>query len=313
MIELDEEKFAGKTLKYIYSIENTYRECTLFINLLNPIKKYKELKECDSLLRDKLSKLEFIIDYDEVSVKNNVEGFSTDYSELLKIGDERFAKENFSKTIFWANEKEEKDYKEISNFECFRDVVISREMINKTIINIPFNLEGWTKYYQNLLAIKFPEFLDEIIIRGKIIRYRQFKYDFYIGVETDYKKFQSSLKKDYDAQPLHKLIIFKILNKKQIETFLTFDKFVHPHFDPPAYSFGSYFYAENSIRVSEDEHSLKYTVEREILDDGSVKLSMSENFGEHLKRHAFFYYDMLNHTTKEYIKFIEESFDSSTD
>jgi hypothetical protein len=70
-----------------------------------------------------------------------------------------------------------------------------------------------------------------------------------------------------------------------------------------------YFNASNSIQVSELESSLAYFVEKQLLDDGTVRLHMSEEFGEQLKRHAYFYFDMLYHTTNEFIRFVDESFE----
>lgn len=309
-IELDEKVLAEKTLQYIYSIKDTYKECALFINILNPLEKYGDLKEHEFFLKERLSKLKFIIDYDQVTFENNLSGFlDHSYEQLENFGNRMFAIENFSKEIFWANKEEEKIYRKISDFSCFNEIIIPEEKFRKTIINTPFNLDAWIEYYQNLLKLKFSEFSEEMMVGNDTIKYREFMDDYFLGIATNYKLFKNKFKSDYNAEPHHKLIIFKKLNKKKIDKIVTFEKFIHPHFCPPAYSFGSYFYAKNKIQVGEKEMSLKYVIEREFLADGNVKLSMSEEFGEYLKRHAYFYYDMLYHTTKEYIKFIEESFE----
>lgn len=307
-IELDEKKLAKETLEYIYSIENTYLECSLFISILNPLEKYENLKNQESYLLERLSKLEFYVDYDEVKFENKLTGYNDDtFEQTKRLGEKMFSIENFSKEIFWANQIEEKNYKSISDFNCFEAKTIPKDKFKNTIINVPFNIEGWVIYYQNLLALKFQEFSEEILSGKNVIKYRHFKDNFFLGIETNYQSFKSNLKKD-NVEPVHKLIIFKKLKNEKIEKIVIFDKFVHPHFNPPAYSFGWYFYAKNTIYVSDREMSVEYTVERELLNDGNVRLSMSEKFGEHLKRHIYFYYDMLYHTTNEYIKFIEESF-----
>ncbi|MBT2621904.1 hypothetical protein [Chryseobacterium sp. ISL-6] len=256
---------------------------------MNPLEKYEDLKSKESFFKERLSHLKFFIDYDEVTFENDLVGYTADDYE--------------------ANDNEKFDYQIISNFNCFKKLIISADKFSTTVINVPFNLEGWEKYYQDLLSLKFPEFSDEIMIGNDVIRYRQFKDDYFLGIETNYKLFKNKFKKDYGVAPHHKLIIFKKLNKKKIERIVIFEKFVHPHFDPPAYSFGSYYYAKNLLRVSDIENSFHYFIEKDFMDDGSVELSMSEEFGEYLKRHVFFYYDMLSHTTRGYIKFIEESFD----
>lgn len=308
-IELDEKILQEDTLAYIYSIKNTYKEIALFINILNPLEKYEDLKTNDFFLRERLSHLSFFIDYDEVTFENNVDGFTNqDYELTKKLGDKIFEIENLSKEIFWANDNEKYDYQNISNFNCFKKIIIPANKFNTTIINVPFNLEGWEMYYKNLLNLKFPEFSDELTIGNNVIRYRKFKDDFFLGIETNYKLFKSKFKKDYDAEPHHRLIIFKKCSKKKIDKIVIFEKFVHPYFNPPASSFGWYYYAKNLLRVSEVENSFQYFIVKDFMNDGSVELSMSEEFGEHLKRHAYFYYDMLYHTTNEYIKFIEGSF-----
>lgn len=307
-IELNESELAGRTLEYIYSLENTYRECTLYINILNPLENYGSLKNNENYIKERLSKLQFNIDYNDVTFKNIIEGFGDDtFEQIRKLGNKRFAIENFSKEIFWADNKEEKSYQCIANFNCFEERVISRDKISKTVINVPFNLDGWVKYYKNLVNFRFLEFSEELILGKSIIRFRHFKHDLFLGIETDYNKFKNNLKKDFNAEPDHKLIIFKKTDNKKIHRILIFDKFVNPHFNPPAYSFGWYFYAKNTIEIGENELGAQYIVEKSPLENGDLSLSMSEEFGEHLKRHVYFYYEMLYHTTKEYIKFIEHS------
>lgn len=310
IMKIDESEFAKRTLEYIYSIENSFRECALFINILNPLKSYDDLKKSESYLKERLSKLHFKTQYNEVTFENHIDGFGDDtFEQIRKLGNKRFAIENFSKEIFWANSDEEKSYQGIANFKCFEEKLVSKDKINRTVINAPFNLDGWVEYYKNLLNLKFSDFSDELSL-GKInIKYRLLKDDYFLGIETDYTRFRSNFKRDFNEEPAHKLIIFKKAGKKSIDRVLTFEKFINPYFDPPAYSFGWYFYARNTVEVGENELSARYIVERKLLDNGDLNLSMSEVFGEDLKRHVYFYYDMLSHTTKYLIKFIEDSFE----
>ncbi|SHM64610.1 hypothetical protein [Chryseobacterium polytrichastri] len=169
-IELNEKDFLDRTLKYIYSVENTYMECSLFINILNPIKKYGSLKENELFLRERLSKLQFIVDYDEVTFVNKISRFSDDTHEQAKLfGDKKGEIENFSKEIFWANQDEEQVYKKICDFKSFDEKIIDKKKFYNVIVNSPFfNVKGWILYYQNLLDSKFSEF-SEKIVSGKTI------------------------------------------------------------------------------------------------------------------------------------------------
>ncbi|UZT97252.1 hypothetical protein ODZ84_18985 [Chryseobacterium fluminis] len=308
-IELNNKELSKQTLQYIYSIENSYVEYTLYLNILNPLEKYGDLRKHESFLKERLSKLEFSIDYDEVTFENNISGYLDNNYELLrKLSDKKFELEKLSKEIFWSNNTEKNIYQSISDFNCFEDKFIPADKINKKVINIPFNIDGWGLYYQKLLQIKFPEFSEVIVVDKEIIQYRHLKEDFYLGIKINYQTLKSNLKKNFDAEPNHKLVIFKKIDKKKIDHVVTFDKFVHPHFNPPAYSFGWYYYAENSYYVNNNEMRLNYIIEKDFLENGNVRLFMSEEFGKKLKKHAYFYYHMLHETTKEYIKFIEESF-----
>lgn len=317
-IELNEKELADRTLDYILNNQHSCLESSLFLDILDPRINYGDLNKHVEFLKERLSHLEFIIDYDTVEFENKMDhyqvlgvddlGRTIDNSGIL--APITFEKEKFSKEIFWANEEEEKIYRKISDFICFEDKIVPENKLYNVLINAPFfNVKDWILYYQKLLDLKFPEFSEEIISGKTIIKYRPSKDNYFLGIETDYQFCKRHFKKgDWEA-PEYKLIIFKKIEKKKISKIVTFEKFIHPHFDPPAYSFGSYFYAENLIRVSEIENSLKYFVEKEFIADGNVRLSMSEEFGEHLKRHAYFYYEMLYQTTKEYIKFIEDSFE----
>lgn len=315
---LNEKLLANKTLEYILNIQNTYLECILYHVILDPREKYGDLNNHVDFLKDRLSHLEFKIDKTIVEFENDVSRFTNFITELDgRIVDDfytlsllRLKIEEFSKEIFWANENEEKSYLEISRFNCFEEKHVPQTNIAKVFINPDFfNVESWLQYYQDLLDLKFQEFSEKIIVGKNIIKYKPFKDGLYLGIETDYQFCKRHFKKGDWEEPDYKLIIFRKINEKKIDILWTFEKFAHPFFSPPTFSFDRYEYTKNNVRVSALQIDAKYIIEREFFNDGSVRLYMSEEFGEYLKRHAYFYYEMLYQTTKEYIKFIEESFE----
>ncbi len=310
-IELDETKLAEQTLRYVFSIENTYLESSLFISLLDPTKKYKDLKDNEAFIRERLSMLHFIVDLNEVVFENGISRFNDDTHEQAMIyRDKKVEKENFSKEIFWASENEEVKYQSISHFKSFEEKIIPQKKLYNIILNSPFfNVKGWIEYYQKLLDLKFSEFSERIVSGKTIIKYKPFKGKYFLGIETDYQFCKNNFKKGWWEQPDYKLIIFEKANKKSINKIVVFQKFVHPHFNPPSMSFAAFFGSKTMYDVSEKETVIDDGTRKEFFDDGTVRLYNSEEFGDELKRHAYFYYDMLYHTTKEYIKFIEDSFE----
>ncbi|WP_160137012.1 hypothetical protein [Chryseobacterium sp. c4a] len=318
-IELNEGKFSEETLKYILTIQNTYLECTLFQKILDPRIKYEDLDPHIEFLKERLSHLEFFVDYTDVTFDNKIPGYSQyKYVDGQKIDDSWVITDlthqiqNFSKELFWADKEEMNHYKTISCFDCFEEKLVPKAKMFTALANAAFfNVDSWIQYYQDLLDLKFPDFSQKLVLGKKIIKYRPFKGSFYLGIETDYQSCKTNFRKGKWEEPEYKLIIFKKVTDKKIENIVVFNKFVHPFFNPPVFSFEKYRYAENSIKVSELEFSLKYMIEKEFLENDMVKMYISEEFGDLLKQHAYFYYDLLHHTTKEFINFIEESFEDN--
>jgi len=310
-IELNEKKLTKDTLQYIYSIENTYREYCLFIRILDPRIKYGDLNNHMAFLKKRLSQIEFTIDYDTVEYKNKITGFSDNtHKSITELGKKISEKENFSKEIFWASADEEKAYQSISDFDSFEDKIVTEKKLYHVLVNSPFfNVKGWILYYQNLLDVKFPEFSEKFVSGKTIIKYKPFKDKYFLGIETDYQSCKNNFRKGWWEEPEYKLIIFEKLGAKKINKVVTFEKFIHPHFDPPALNFMPFFGSKTMFDVSEIETVFDNGTEKEFLDDGTVRLYNIDKISEDLKRHAYFYYDMLYHTTKEFVKFAEDAFD----
>ncbi|MDC8099425.1 hypothetical protein [Chryseobacterium rhizosphaerae] len=318
-IELDEKRFADQTLDYILNNQNTCLESSLFIRILDPRIKYGDLNDHIEFLKERLSHLEFFIDYDTVKFKNKMSTCQVlETDNLGRVFDNSriltplmLEKENFSKEIFWANPKEQENYHKISQFNSFEDKIVDEKKLYNVLINSPFfNVKGWMLYYQELLDLKFSEFSEKIVSGKMIIKYRPFKGKYFIGIETDYQSCKINFRKGWWEAPEYRLIIFEKVDTKKITRMVIFEKFVHPHFSPPGFSFLWFLGSKTMYDVNEIEIVMDNGTRKEFLSDGTVRLYNTNKFEDDYKRHAYYYYDMLHQTTKEYIKFIEESFDS---
>lgn len=317
-IELDEKELAKRTLDYILNNQNSCLGSSLFIDILDPRINYGDLNNQVEFLKERLSHLEFIIDYDTVEFKNEMDtyqvlatdNFGRTFDNSRILGPMRIDKENFSKEIFWANSKEEELYQKISQFNCFEDKIVTEKKLYNVLVNSPFfNVKGWIQYYQNLLDLKFTEFSEKIVLGKTITKYRPFKDKYFLGIETDYQSCKNNFRKGWWREPEYKLIIFETPDKKKILKTITFEKFIHPHFDPPAFSFAGYFGAKTIHDVSEIEIVMDNGTKKQFLDDGTVRIYNSEEYSDDFKRHAYYYFDILYRTTKQYINFIDESFE----
>lgn len=318
-IELDEKKLSEKTLEYILKNQNTCLESSLFLSILDPRINYGNLHNHIDFLKERLSHLELTVGYDTVEFENRMQGYQVlgldelgrtiDKSEILTPM--IFEKETFSKEIFWVNQEEENAYQRICDFNCFEDKVVVEKKYYHVMINSPFyNVKGWILYYQALLDLKFSEFSEKMVSGKTIIKYKPFKNKYFLGIETDYQSCKNNFRRGWWEAPQYKLIIFEKINGKKINKIVTFEKFVHPHFDPPAFSFLGFYGSMTTRYINEREIILGDDgTKKEFLDDGTVKIYNTEIYSDDFKRHAYYYYEMLYQTTKEYIKFIEESFE----
>lgn len=315
-IELDEKKLAERTLAYILTIQNTYLESALFKRILDPREKYGDLNNHIDFLKERLSHLEFFVDYTDVTFENKmkyyelykyVDGIKYDDSGVLVRMSNKI--EEFSKEIFWADEEQERIYQEISDFVSSGEEILPAEKLHSKLINAPFyNIDGWLGYYQTLLNIKFPKFSEKIVSGKTIIKYRPFKGKYFIGIESDYQNCKKDLKKGNWANPDYKLVIFEKITEKKINRVVVFENFVHPHLDPPAFLFKRYETLKTMNAVG-NGFVFDVGIRKEFYDDGTVRIYNTGEFDDLFKRHAFFYYHCLHETTKDYIDFIEESFE----
>lgn len=254
---------------------------------------------------DILKRLDYLdIFYDDNNLSYNytpTDGTNGEPEILEKLTEAEIEIENSSKERFWSFE-ENNLYKEISNFNCFEDKIVKEEDVYKVCLNDPFyNIEGWINYYNHLLETKFESF-EKILQNGKTqIRYKHFQKDYFIGFEVNYSKTIKEMKHGDWETPSFNLIVFKLNEKFKLKEKSNLGIFGHPYFHQPAYNFGGYFAIKTVNRVSPMEWVIDRGTDKEFIGNGMIRLYNSEKFGEDLKRHAFYYFDMLSKTSNDYI------------
>jgi hypothetical protein len=286
------------TLKLIEKYKNTYLERALYSFLLSPV-------NMNNINDDVLKLLDYLeIFYDDNNLSYNyipTDGTNGEPEILEKLTDAEIEIENSSKERFWTS-IENNLYEEISNFNCFEDKIVKEEDVYKVCLNDPFyNIEGWINYYNHLLDTKLGSF-EKILQNGKTqIRYKHFQNDYFIGIEVNYSKTIKEMKHGDWETPYFNMIRFKLNEKFKLKEKSNFGLLGHPYFHPPAYNFGGYFAIKTVNRVSPMEWVINRGTDREFIGNGMIRLYNSEKFGEDLKRHAFYYFDMLSKTTNDYI------------
>ncbi|WP_131724436.1 hypothetical protein [Chryseobacterium indologenes] len=266
-------------------------------------------------LMERLSHGNFFVNYGEIEFRNGASRYTHFKFEAggSKVDDSgllinlKMKSEEFSKEIFWANDKVEIEYQQLNDFNCFIELIVpEKERSRKMLVAPFFNSEHWIEYYNKLLDLNFPSFIEKVNFGKTVIKYRPLKDDFYIGIETDYQSSRKAFKNGFWQTPEYKLVIFKKITSKKIERILQFEKFVHPYFDPPSFDFSVFFAVKTTKQIGENEFLLDDGTKTEFLDDGLVRFYNSNELEDQLKRHAFFYYNILSHTTLEFIRFVEE-------
>lgn len=286
------------TLKLIEKYKNTYLERALYSFLLSPV-------NMNNINDDILKRLDYLdVFYDDNNFSYNytpTDGTNGEPKILEKLTDAKLEIENLSKERFWSIEQNNL-YKEISNFNSFEDKIVREEDVSKAYLKDPFyNIEGWISYYNRLLDLKFENF-NEILQTGKNqVRYKHFQDEYFIGIEVNYGKTIKKMKDGDWETPYFNLIIFKLNGKFKLIEKNNLGVFGHPYFHQPAYNFGGYFAIKTVNRVSPNEWVIDRGTEKESLGNGMVRLYNSEIFGDDLKRHAFYYFDMLSKTSNDYI------------
>jgi hypothetical protein len=243
---------------------------------------------------------------------------SPEYMEFLNF-DEKL---NYAcEAEFWENRENINNYEKLSNFPPFNDAILPIRYIN-SFSKFKYNAKGWCTYITEVINFYFPKFNVCCEAGDKLVRFtRQITSELSFGFEFDKGYFSSSLKSGDPEISYLNLILFNNsfnqgLKKRPYlyeynEDVLSLGILGNPFFYQPCFSFMSYAVVE-MYYFTEDEDGnrmmdCRYLWGKEIHDDDTFSLIHPAEYGEKLKKHAFFYFAALAYSSSSYLDYLEKS------
>lgn len=243
---------------------------------------------------------------------------NVEYGELNTYFQKQFRDiEERIKDEFWLNQTNQERFNQITDFNVFRNLVVDKsEATNLMKYGAIFEVDNWQKFHQSLIAIFFPDFKFDIKLSSKTHRYvKQISDNLFLCLEYDFKQEGQALSRGSVDVGMYRLVLLnKDFNRKTKSeeyyyntnpTILNLGNAVHPIFNNPCTELRRFFARENIIETSSGNASFKYWTKFEYLPDDKMRLYNSEQFGNTLKRHAFFYMDIYSYYFRQYLKFLE--------
>jgi hypothetical protein len=225
---------------------------------------------------------------------------------------------------FWKKKDNNEWYEAIADFPCFCDIIIPLTEIEKykekgDIVNV----EGWLKYLRGLLKLFFSDFpFSEERSTKRIMRFvKPLSDTLYFGFEYDESLLRRRYQNGYLEFPEYFNLIllnndFKKTIKKEdyifkyAENILSLGILGNPLFYVPSLSG---FVAVDRVYERGNPQNMKFKYFRKYtaVNEKEVQIVHTDGVGERMKRHAFFYMDMLSYSSKNYLAFLEKNILSS--
>ncbi len=237
----------------------------------------------------------------------------------FRVESEDFLYKCFSS--YWLDTEKNNRYAQVSDFLCFQDLEFPIDELSKIQNkgNI-YNVEFWIKYIADLVEMNFPEFKFDKTKSNRIVRFlKPLNENFEFGFEYDLTTLKSQIKnKDIQLPDYFNIIVINKMfdSKAKIKShiFNYNDNIIslgilgNPFFYPPCRSLYSFsivdlyhygeFYPDNTEPKSVREYKL--------INEGNMKILHSDEYGEKLKKYAFFYMDLLGYSSKGYLDYLEK-------
>lgn len=247
--------------------------------------------------------------------------------EEIKYRKERRVLEQLCEDEFWKQTDKEEIFKNISNFECYEKLSISKDLLSKynDAYKNYYNLNGWETYIIKLLKSIFTEYeYSEKYSSKKIFRFlKKISEDLYFGFEFDNSELKKEIKKGEISLPqyLNLIIVGNEFNKdispneyifNYNDTILSLGILGNPFFFEPCFPLSGY-YAIEMVGESNNPFSFTPKYHKEFLEspNGEIVIKQSEVLGEKLKRHAFYYLNVLKNSSESYLDYLESSIKSA--
>jgi hypothetical protein len=223
---------------------------------------------------------------------------------------------------FWKNEFSNSNFNDLGKFDCFDDMVVPSEKINKfNEGKFKYNTQSWLKYIFELTQYSFPEFVfSEKFSTKSVYRFlKPLETGFYFGFEYN----SVTVKKEFDSGQVCLPYYFNlIVLKNDFDKDTQYDKYVleynhsilslgvlgNPFFYEPCFPLTSFFSLEMYFdKLKPNQFVGKYKAEIRELSDNLIQIIHPPELGEKLKKHAFFYLHLLGITSDNYLKYLEKS------
>lgn len=191
-------------------------------------------------------------------------------------------------------------FQKLSDFKSFIDVTVPRIAIGRThgyaVLN--YNNEDWKEYFYRLFIHFFPEFkFSQTTSTKSKIRFLKETEKLYLGIEY---KFENAAYASHINVP--ELNIVYCIKGKNVK-FTSLGILGNPFFFPPTGYLRNYASGKQMFSLGGE---YKFTNQMITNSDESVTLIGPEDFGEMVKKHAFFYFHLLRETSASYLNYIEK-------
>lgn len=251
----------------------------------------------------------FDLSFTTAKLRGNYEEdkFIKETSELKKLNDLCFK-------AFWEANK----LKDSINmkFDPFLTKVVKSEQIGMAYgyAVLLFDNENWIKYYIQIIETLFDKYpLQKSYSSSKTLRFaRPLTSDLYFGFEIDLTQSVANIRNGDLMTPNFNVILFSSKFKKSVsprryllpnhDLIMSFGILGNPFFFYPCIPLLSYC----TIKQMDDKRS-EYLYVNQLIDekDGNVKIIGPSEFGEWMKKYAFFYLSILRDSSETYLTYLE--------
>lgn len=224
---------------------------------------------------------------------------------------------------FWQDQKNTIGYQNLNNFECFNDIVIPEAQLSKyqNSLQFSYNVDGWRSYIFELLQTTFPEFIfDKDKSSKKVLRFlKPLANGLKFGFEYNVSELVNEIKRGEISLPYYFNLIlindkFKATTPSKDylsnyhENILSLGVLGNPFFFEPSLSLLTF----KSVEMHYDEtnpNGFIYKYKRQFIHnpDGTFQIVHPKDYGEKLKKHAFFYMKALRYSSESYLEYVEKS------
>jgi hypothetical protein len=224
---------------------------------------------------------------------------------------------------FWRDQKKLNAYAKISNFKCEKEVELPSDIVYKSgsIDHYFINKAEWIDYVFKLSELNFPEFsFNQDFSTETTLRFlKPIADDYYWGFEYDIKFLNTSMKNGVINLPEY--LNLMLINKKFKNNTQTFKyKYLvnelaislgilgNPFFYWPCYQLDTFIHFDNWYVKGKYLNTINnYKFQHTKLSNGNIKISPDSTRDENIKKHAFFYMDILKYSSIGYLDFVEKS------